>query len=64
MQRILRDVDYQPLASDPDRPRWRNTGQWARNRLVKEGLMRGDSQHGVWEINDAGRRYLASGGAV
>ena len=63
MQPVLRDVDYQPLASDPDRPRWPNTGQWARNRLVKEGLMRGDSPHGVWEISDAGRRYMASGGA-
>jgi hypothetical protein len=58
MRDVLRDVDFQPLASDPDRPRWRNTGQWARNRLVKEGLMRGDSPHGIWEISDAGRRFL------
>jgi hypothetical protein len=59
MQSVLRDVDYQPLASDPDLPRWRNTAQWARNSLVKDGLMRADSPRGIWEINDAGRRYLA-----
>jgi hypothetical protein len=61
MHGILRDVDFQPLASDPDRPRWRNTGQWARARLVKEGLMRGDSPYGIWEISDAGRRWLETG---
>ena len=56
----LRDVDFQPLASDPELPRWRNTGQWARNALVKQGLMRRDSPRGVWEISDAGHRYLES----
>ena len=58
MQGVLRDVDFQPLASDPDLPRWRNTAQWARNSLVKQRLMRSDSQRGTWEISDAGRRYL------
>ena len=37
--------------------------QWARNRVVKDGLTRRDRAHGVWEISDAGRRHLASGGA-
>lgn len=59
MQQVLKDVDYQPLASDPDLPRWRNTAQWARAAMVKEGLMKGDSPRGMWEISDAGRRHLA-----
>lgn len=27
MKGVLRDVDYEPLASDPDMPRWRNAAQ-------------------------------------
>lgn len=27
--------------------------------MVQEGLLRGDSPRGVWEISEAGRRYLA-----
>ena len=57
---VLRDVDHQPLASDPDLPRWRNAAQWARNSMVQEGLLRNNSPRGIWEISDAGRRYLAS----
>ena len=59
MEGILKDVDYQPLASDPELPRWRNTAQWCRAGLVKEGLIKGDSRRGIWEISDAGRRHLA-----
>lgn len=58
MHGILRDVDYEPLVSDPEMPRWRNAGQWARNTLVKDGLLSGDSPRGIWEITDAGREYL------
>jgi restriction system protein len=59
MKPVLKDVDYEPLASSPDNPRWRNAGQWARNSMVKEGLLKADSPRGVWEITDAGRRALA-----
>jgi hypothetical protein len=58
MRGVLRDVDHQPLASDPDLPRWRNTAQWARNSMVREGLLRNDSPRGIWEISDAGRQSL------
>ena len=47
MEGILKDVDYQPLASDPELPRWRNTAQWCRAGLVKEGLIKGDSRRGI-----------------
>jgi restriction system protein len=58
MQGVLREVDYQPLASDPDLPRWRNSAQWARNSMVQEGLLKNDSPRGIWEISEAGRQSL------
>lgn len=61
---ILKDVDYEPLASDPDLPRWRNAAQWSRAALVKEGLIKGDSRRGIWEISDAGRRFVTEQGTV
>ena len=54
----LMQVDFAPLASGPDNPRWRNAVQWARNSLVREGLFKADSPHGIWEISDAGRSQL------
>jgi len=62
MKGMLRDVDYEPLASDPDMPRWKNTAQWARNSMVKEGLLRSNSPRGVWEISDAGVKFLRGEG--
>lgn len=59
MKPVLKDVDYEPLASGPDNPRWRNTAQWARNSMIKEGLLKSDSRRGIWEISEAGRRAIA-----
>jgi hypothetical protein len=58
MKTQLRDVDYQPLKSDPSRPRWNNTAQWARNTMVADGLLKNNSPRGVWEITAAGREHL------
>ncbi len=58
MKPVLKQVDFAPLASGPDNPRWRNAAQWARNSMVREGLLKADSPHGKWEITDAGRVYL------
>jgi len=58
MKPILKDVDHQPLASDPGIPRWRNSAQWARNTMRQEGLLKDDSPHGTWEISDGGRARL------
>jgi len=38
--------------------RRRNTTQWARNTLRKEGLIRDDTPRGIWGINEAGRKWL------
>ena len=66
---ILKPVDLQPLPSGPKTNlRWRNTGQWARNTLKEHGYLKSDSPHGVWEITDAGRKWLektrAQGGST
>jgi restriction system protein len=59
MKPLLKKVDFEPLASGPDNPRWRNAAQWSRNTMVKEGLLKGDSDRGVWEISEPGRRWLS-----
>ena len=58
MKPVLKPVDFDPLASGPDNPRWRNTAQWARNSMVREGLLKADSPRGVWEISERGRAVL------
>lgn len=59
MKESLNEYDLRPLASDPQTPRWRNTAQWCRNTLVREGLMADDSPRGVWEITPEGRAWLS-----
>jgi len=59
MKGLLNEYDYQPLPSDPRSVRWRNTAQWCRYTLVREGLMKADSPHGVWEISDLGLREVS-----
>lgn len=58
MKYVLNDYDYMPLSANPHTPRWRNTAQWSRVIMVKDGLLRNDSPRGVWEITDKGRKYL------
>lgn len=60
MKPRLKSVDFEPLASGPDNPRWRNAAQWARNSMVNEGLLKSVSPRGVWEISDDGRRWLSN----
>ncbi len=57
----LKDVDHEPLASEPDMPRWRNSAQWARNSMRQEGLIKDDAPHGTWEITTVGRTRLKEG---
>jgi hypothetical protein len=62
MKSVLKPVDYAPLASGPDNPRWRNAAQWARNSMIRDGLLKADSPRGVWEISDKGRQTLRDSG--
>ena len=54
----LKDVDRQFLKSDPKNPRWINTAQWARQTMVDDGLLRNNSPRGIWEVAEAGVKYL------
>lgn len=54
----LNIYDYQPLPSDPNSVRWKNTVSWERYNMVQDGLLAEDSPRGVWEITDAGRQAL------
>jgi hypothetical protein len=56
----LTEVDREPIR-DGGPPRWQNRVQFARLRLVKAGLMKGDSPRGVWEISPAGEERLKEG---
>lgn len=56
--------DLEPLSSDPKSIRWRNTAQWCRNNLVREGLMKVDSPYGIWEISELGRKALQNESAL
>ncbi len=58
MRDVLNEYDYQPLPSDRRSVRWRNTAQWCRYTLVREGLMKSDSPYGIWEISEEGRKWF------
>lgn len=62
MQGKLTQYDLEPLPSSPHCLRWRNTARRCRNTLVREGLMKRDSPHGIWEISDLGRKALQDEG--
>lgn len=54
----LSDADYQPVSNGD--PRWWNTACWERNEMVKEGLLRNDSERGFWELAARGTALLKS----
>jgi len=63
MKGILKTVDYEPLPSNPKESRWVNTAKWSRKdmTMMKLPLLKPDSTSKVWEITEAGRRFLMEG---
>ena len=59
MKGTLQDVDYEPLASDPEIPRWWNTAQWAHHSMVQAGLLKADTPRGTWEMTEAGAKLIS-----
>ena len=55
MVHVLNEIDYQILPSGGD-VRWRNTAQFARNGLVKRGLLKSKEEAGwgIWELTEKG----------
>lgn len=56
MKHILNEYDMQKLSTGGIR--WQNTAQWARQSMVNEGLLKSDSEHGIWEISEKGLKFL------
>ena len=54
----LVEGDYESVSTGD--PRWWNAACWERSDLVKEGLMRGDSERGVWEVSEEGKNLTAT----
>jgi Mrr N-terminal domain len=49
----LREPDHAAVGSGGE-PRWWNDVCWMRNDLREEGLLRGDSPRGIWELSERG----------
>jgi len=60
MKGVLNEYDRQSLKSNPHDVRWKNTVQWTRFKLVKEGLLSRTAKRGTCEITDKGRYWLRS----
>ncbi|HTD24335.1 MAG TPA: winged helix-turn-helix domain-containing protein [Terriglobales bacterium] len=58
LETIFTDEDREILPSGTD-IRWKNRVAWQRYNMIKQGLLRGDSPRGVWEITEKGRVWLA-----
>lgn len=56
----LTELDYANVKSG--QVRWRNKTAFCRNELKNQGLLRSDSPQGIWEISEAGRRWLEEQG--
>jgi hypothetical protein len=54
----LSEADYAPVSSGD--PRWWNAVCWQRHDLVKDGLLKNDSERGVWELSERGKQFLGS----
>ena len=52
----LNEFDLSTLKSG--QVRWRNTTQWARQKMKARGLLAADSPRGIWEMTERGRAYL------
>src|SRR5262249_50312095 len=38
--------------------RWENRVAWQASNMRRDGIMKDDSPRGIWEITDAGRKWL------
>lgn len=61
LEGVLNDYDRQPLLSDANLVRWKNTVGWIKKILRDAGCLEEKSPIGIWEITDAGRAAAALG---
>jgi hypothetical protein len=58
MTRRLSKADH--ASSSSGAPHWWNAVCWLRIDLIKEGLMKGNSPRGIWEISKQGKAFPSS----
>jgi len=56
MKDVLVSFDLEKLSTGI--PRWNNTANWERLKMIKDGLLKNDSPRGIWEITEKGEIYL------
>lgn len=54
----LTEADKEMLPSG-GQIRWRNRVAFQRENMKRQGLIRGDSPRGIWEVTEAGREWLS-----
>ena len=59
MKGVLKALDYAVLPSDGKSIRWRNSAQWARDKMSNRDGRMTKRNDGIWEISDKGRKWLA-----
>jgi len=55
---LLSPADLEGNPSQPTQARWRNTAQWCKLGLVRDGLLKRKSPHGIWETTERGRDFI------
>jgi len=50
----LSDEDRKPPKSRPFEENWMNRASYERAAMKRDGLLRHDSVHGMWELSEAG----------
>jgi hypothetical protein len=58
MRDLFTERDHEPQQSG--QIRWRSRARFARLRMKERGLLSDSSHRGVWEITEAGRRFLGA----
>lgn len=58
MKNILTKADYGMLPKAHNTIRWRNRVAWQASSMRARNLINPNSRRGIWEITDAGRKWL------
>jgi hypothetical protein len=58
MQGYLKPADLKPVPGNANTPLWRNTAQWARHTMLRNGLLKADLPKDIWELTEKGHAAL------
>jgi predicted CopG family antitoxin len=60
MSGTLNRFDHGSVSTGEER--WRNFARFEKADMVREGLLRPNSPHGIWELTEKGRQHLRQAG--